>query len=357
MKSIKINQDKILTKNINKFSKNIAETSILNNNIFKYLLILFFLLFIIYQTKIIKDLKTINKNISENRIDKNIELNFEYHLYEREMISEKMIKYSGWFLEKNEPYFINGIIRKYKPKKCLEIGVGKGGSSIIILNALKDINDSFLVSLDLNSFNRHNNYHIGENVKTYFPELTNNNKWQLFTGKQPHKFLDKLKLKYDFLFLDTAHIAPGELFNIIEAMPFLEKNAIIILHDIMLHLPTINNYYKPREVKFHPSQIFLMTSLPGYKVIIEDENKGAENIGAVFLNSNNENDYLNYFLLLLSPWEYMPSNTHIKQLRAFISKYYKKKIFLHLFDRAVEENNIYINDFKNVYKNVFGKRN
>ena len=65
------------------------------------------------------------------------------------MISEKMIKYSGWYLSKNEPYFINGIIRKFKPKKCLEIGVARGGSSIIILNALKDINDSFLVSLDL----------------------------------------------------------------------------------------------------------------------------------------------------------------------------------------------------------------
>jgi predicted O-methyltransferase YrrM len=54
---------------------------------------------------------------------------------------------------KNDIYFINGIIRKHKSKKCLEIGVFKGGSSIVILNALKDIKDSFLISLDLNSFN------------------------------------------------------------------------------------------------------------------------------------------------------------------------------------------------------------
>ena len=74
-------------------------------------------------------------------------------------------------------------------------------------------------------------------------------------------------MKFDFLFLDTAHIAPGELINIIEAIPFLEKNAIVILNDTMLHLPKINDYYRPKEVKFHPSQIFLMTSLPGYKVI------------------------------------------------------------------------------------------
>jgi hypothetical protein len=35
----------------------------------------------------------------------------------------------------------------------------------------------------------------------------------MYTGKQPHIFLDKLNLKFDFLFLDTAHIAPGEIIN------------------------------------------------------------------------------------------------------------------------------------------------
>ena len=352
MESLKINQDKVVTTKKNKFSKKMAVSSILNN-ILRYLTIILFLLLIFYQIKNFNGLKRISKNINEIKIGKNIEPSFKYHLYEREMISEKMIKYSGWYLSKNEPYFINGIIRKFKPKKCLEIGVARGGSSIIILNALKDINDSFLVSLDL--YNKYPSYYVGENAKKYFPELTRNNKWQLYTGEQPHKFLDKLNLKFDFLFLDTVHFTPGELINIIEAMPFLEENAIIILHDTMLHLPSIYNDHRRREVLNHPSQIFLMTSIPGYKVIIEDKEKGAENIGAVFLNSNNENDYLNYFLLLLSPWEYMPSNTHIEELRAFISKYYKNKIFLHLFNRAVEENKIYINNFKSI-KKVFRKK-
>ena len=352
MESLKINQDEVVTTKVNKFSKKMVVSSFLNN-IFKYLMIILFLLLIFCHIKNFNELKRISNNINKNKIGKNIDSSFKYHLYERKMISEKMIKYSGWILKKNEPYFINGIIRKFKPKKCLEIGVARGGSSIIILNALKDISDSFLVSLDLN--NKHPGYYVGENAKKYFPELTRNKKWQLYTGEQPHKFLDKLNLKFDFLFLDTVHFTPGELINIIEVMPFLEENAIIILHDTMIHLSTINTYYSPREVKFHPSQIFLMTSLPGYKVILEDEEKGTENIGAVFLNSNNEKDYLNYFLLLLSPWEYMPSNTHIEELRAFISKYYKKKIFLHLFNRAVEENKIYINNFKSIYKKVFRK--
>ena len=98
-----------------------------------------------------------------------------------------------------------------------------------------------------------------------------------------------------------------------------------------------------------------MTSLPGYKVIIEDEKSGAGNIGAIFLNPIKEKYYLNYFLLLLTPWEYMLTNRQIEELRAFILKYYKKHIFLHLFNRAVEENKIYINNFKRVYKDFLRK--
>ena len=145
MESLKINQDEVVTINLNKFSKKMAVSSILNN-IFRYLMIILFLLLIFYQIKKYNELKRI-------KIRKNSDSSFKYHLYEREMISEKMIKYSGWILKKNEPYFINGIIRKFKPKKCLEIGVARGGSSIIILNALKDISDSFLVSLDLKTLN------------------------------------------------------------------------------------------------------------------------------------------------------------------------------------------------------------
>ena len=189
--------------------------SYISKNILKLFMILFFLIFIVYQTKIINELKNITNTIKENKIGStNYDLNFKYHLYEREMITEKMKQFADWQLLNNEPYFINGIIRKFNPKKCLEIGVAKGGSSIIILNALKDVSDSFLVSLDLFSYNERYKYHVGENVKKYFPELAQNNKWQLYTGEQPHKFLEKLNLKFDFLYLDTMHITPGELINI-----------------------------------------------------------------------------------------------------------------------------------------------
>ena len=271
--------------------------------------------------------------------------NFEYHNYQREYLTEKIKKYAGYELSNNEAYFLNGIIRKFKPNHCLELGVSRGGSSIIILNALKDINNSFLVSLDINE-NCYNNKNekTGYAVNKYFPELAIN-KWQLFTGRQPHIFLSKLKMKFDFLFLDTVHYAPGEMINFIEVLPFLEENTIVVLHDIIFHLPSLN-YYNQKDTKIHPSQIYLISSLIGEKIILASKNNNIENIGAVILYPNQEKYYLNYFLLLLSPWNYLPNDTFIDELIKFVKTYYKKEIYISLFNRSIEENKLYIKKYE-----------
>ena len=307
------------------------------------------IIFVIHSSKKRNNFNSIEINT------KIIEEDFDYHNYERELITQKIIEYSGYDKIDNEPYFLNGIIRKLKPKKCLEIGVARGGSSIIILNALKDYNSS-LISLDINDrYYRNKSLATGCFVKNYFPELAYN-KWKLLTGEQPHKFLTKLNMKYDFLYLDTVHLAPGELFNIIEALPFLDNNAIIVLHDIAFHFPS-NNYYCPKSVKFHPSNIYLMTSLVGKKIIVPKNDKGFENMGAIILAPNQSKYYLNYFLLLLTPWDYLPKEPHIEELRIFIKEYYNNDLFLNLFNRSIEENKIYVHKyqkFMNIY-NSFKK--
>ena len=320
MKSFKRNNYKYLF-----FNKNEIKTYInikISIIIILYVLINIFILILRNYKKNSIDLKN-NFNV-ENDQTKLFNKYFEYHNYERELITEKIKNYAGYEQRSNEPYFLNGIIRKFKPKKCLEIGVARGGSSIIILNAIKDYNSS-LISLDIKeNYYADKNFKTGYRVTKYFPELSKN-KWKLFTGEQPHKFLIKLNLKYDFLFLDTVHLAPGELINIIEVLPFLENNAIIVLHDIAFHLPS-NNFYNPKSIKFHPSQIYLMTSLIGEKIIIPDKNKGFGNIGAIILYPNHERYYLNYFLLLLTPWDYLPKESYIEELRIFIKKYYKNNL-------------------------------
>jgi predicted O-methyltransferase YrrM len=262
-------------------------------------------------------------------------INFPFHHFENEIVTQKMKELAGWELTIEEVYFINGIIRKIKPKRCLEIGVSEGGSSILILNSIRDLKDSILVSLDIREYNyKKQNLKTGYRVKQYFPELITDKNWKLYTGNQPHIFLDKIQLKFDFLYLDTVHSMPGEVINIIEALPFLEENCTIILHDILYHF-----FNMKQGIIFHPSNIFLFTALQGYKII---QKENLINIGAIMLFPNQQNFYLNYFYLLLSPWQYLPDQIQFEELKKFIQKYYQKDIYIDIFNTAYQTNKLYL---------------
>ena len=54
-------------------------------------------------------------------------------------------------MEQSSHAFICGLIKKYRPKKILEVGVNQGGTSVVILQALASLNlKSKLHSVDIN---------------------------------------------------------------------------------------------------------------------------------------------------------------------------------------------------------------
>ena len=112
-------------------------------------------------------------------------------------------------------------------------------------------------------------------------------KWKLLTGKQLLQLLIKLKMKFDFIFLDSAHSSPWETINCIELLPFLNENAILVLHGILWHFRS--------KIKFHPSNVYLYPVINGDKILLKNENGTIGNIGAIFLYNNQEKYYLNYF--------------------------------------------------------------
>ena len=343
-------------KNINNEEIHLMNNSILyikkyksNNiiNILKYFILIILLFentFMIFLMKKNK-LNLIKTNLENQKV--RYDINFDYKLYEKEMLNDKIKKKAGYEVFYEHPYFLNGIIRKTKPKNCLEIGTARGGSSIVILNAIQDIKGSVLISLDINKkWYKNKKYNTGYRVKKFFPELTK--KWKLYCGEQPHKFLDNLNMKFDLLYLDTVHSSPGEFINILEALPFLNNNAIVIIHDIMFqYLRKMNNNTTLKYINFHPSNIYLFTTLYGDKIVVKNDKYGIENTGAIFLYKNQERHYLDYFLLLLSPWTYIPKEQHLKELQIFIKKYYKKEIYLYIFNKSIEYNKKYIDNIKN----------
>ena len=151
----------------------------------------------------------------------------------------------------------------------------------------------------------------------------------------------RLNIKFDFLFLDSAHVSPGEILNFIEALPFLNENAIVLIHDLFWHFVNVKNS------KFFPSCINLMPVLYGDKVFVNQKQNRISNIVAVFLYPYQKDHYLDYFLLLLNFWEYIPKVNQISDLRVFIKNYYKKHIYINIFDTAVSLNKIANEKFKN----------
>ena len=94
-----------------------------------------------------------------------------------------------------------------------------------------------------------------------------------------------------------------------------------------------------------------MSVLLGEKILIKSKTHDFLNIGAIYLAKNQKKYYLNYFLLLMTLWQYLPPNEQLSSLREFIKKYYNNKLYLRIFDNSVDYNkkhfhNLYIHKYK-----------
>ena len=54
-------------------------------------------------------------------------------------------------------------------------------------------------------------------------------KWKLYTGNTTAAFIEEIGGDIDFVFIDTAHVMPGEVLNVIEIFPFLKKTLLLLL--------------------------------------------------------------------------------------------------------------------------------
>ena len=251
--------------------------------------------------------------------------------YEQEYLDKIKNNLSDAVLSSIDMKFINGMIRKYKPKKILEVGVAGGGSSAIILNAIQNIENSHLYSIDklINAYNRRDK-ETGWIVKEKFSNLMN--KWTLYTGGITANFIEKIGGDIDLVFIDTVHSAPGEWLDIIQIMPFLKKtNAIVMLHDIRYHFFVKGFFYSSND--------HLFTYLKGEKIMPKVPDV-IPNIGAVLLDNDQEKHYFDYFFALTSRWQNIPDIKEWNFIRNFVSKYYSKEL-VEIYDSSYKMNKDY----------------
>ena len=205
-------------------------------------------------------------------------------------------------------------------KTIVEIGVSAGGSASIILNAIRDIYDAKLFSFDYNTTwyrEPENKLKTGFLVEQIVPELAN--KWKLYTGGVPCNYFDEHLPKdgVDICFIDTMHINPGEHLNILEIIPFLKKNAIIIYHDTMLHM----------KFESTTTNCVSINSLNGKRILLDSEKQwGLPNISGIVLDDNVDNMLYTLFSNLSLPWSYKITNDDFIQMYKHFLKYYSKDL-------------------------------
>ena len=282
----------------------------------------------------------------QNRVDKVYEDSFYLDKYETNIynnIKERLLNAKCSSMWDNQREFLNGVIRKFRPKKVLELGVSVGGSSIIILNALKDIRGSKLYSVDLNDKD-----FIGSCVPLYFKELTRN--WKLFKGNTIAKFIKDIGNNIDLVFLDTVHLEPGEILQFLIVLPFLKEEAVIIFHDIANQITKSG----PPGTRREWASYIIFNILRGKKFLPSGNTFLLKDIGAVKLEKNQKRYVYDYFRALGGQWQYFPKEIYITITRDLFTAYYDKNC-LQIFNEAVEFNRNFAE--KNKIKNTFYKFN
>lgn len=230
-----------------------------------------------------------------------------------------------------EQEFLAACVSRKTPLKVLEVGVSSGSSSVIILNAIKDNPNAHLYSIDyLTPWYKDHSKLTGFVMDSY-PKLKE--QWTLFTGGVAAKFMEEIGQGIDLVFIDTAHSLPGEALDFLMILPYLKKDALLILHDTNHHTSVnaqsiVNNLLMSSIVgkKIIPSyaeRFFAIQKDIGFSDL---ENLPSDNvfpnIGAIELNKNTRDNIWNVFNLLSLPWSYLPSDEDFLVMKNSFKKHY-----------------------------------
>jgi len=248
-----------------------------------------------------------------------------------------------------ERRFINGLLCLFQPKRVLEVGVSAGTGSAVIYNAIRDLDGSELLSVDVSP-----NYYRKKEMPTgYLAESfigADNPRWHRAFG-QDFSALEDLPDSYsggaiDFLVIDTVHIHPVETLNFLTILPHLSENAMVVIHDVAL----FQNDMDKKKCDFMRSFAchMLLSNIVGEKMQIKKYAEADKppyycNIGAIQINSDTRKYVSNLFYSLQFPWGFI--NLDFENIGKSIKKYYRNEYYK-MYQIAKQANLI-------LYKNKF----
>lgn len=281
-------------------------------------------------------------------------INFNAIPFEYEPRRKILLKFSAYknlvedliLMNETESAFLCGTIKKFRPKKILEVGVAAGGSTAIILQTLEDIGAPYeMHSVDrLVKHWRYNKEDIGFLATAAIKNNIINpdgmhGSHTSHLGKFLPQVIDEIGGDIDFVILDTVHYLPGEILDFLVTLPYLTNDAVVVLHDVAL------NQYK-RQTVWHDAYAtgVLFSAVTAEKFLNFQPDDGTGNVMATYPNiaafqvGKLTHEYIgNVFLLFTLNWHYAPSNAEIKIYREFYRQHYSSET-VSIFNEATKMN-------------------
>lgn len=257
--------------------------------------------------------------------------------------AQELHKKSDFKCEMNyqEHAFLCGLIKERKPKKIVEIGVAEGGTTAVIVNCLSLLgNECEVYSVDLRELcfcnNQEKTGYEYERMAQYIN--TENITHYILLGKLIAGQLKKIGNNIDFVILDTTHRLPGEVLDFLCILPYLAKDAVVVLHDTNLNYVRAaygtRKYVLESEKCVATKLLFSVVAANKYLTIKEGE---LFNIAAFMISPDTHKYVKNLFFLLTSTWSYILEDSLLKEYRDVYEKYYDEEC-LKLYDIAVANN-------------------
>ena len=267
-----------------------------------------------------------NRNLSINKIKLYVEPR-------KNVISQYEIPEGEPEMSEFESGFLCGILKDYKPKKIVEVGVAGGATTAIILECMEILDVEYkMFSIDFaKKFYKKPTKQSGYLANQIISDKHLEDRHKFFLGDIAYNFIDSIGGEIDCLILDTMHLVPGEVLDAITLIPFMKKGGIIIMHDIAWNLYS--------DVKYGNATGLIMASAVGRKYLNYDSTRKElyPNIGAFMVDESTIENISNLFFQLFTTWRYIPSEKQICAYRKAIEELYTD-IEVELFDMALELN-------------------
>lgn len=238
-------------------------------------------------------------------------------------------------MSKSDHGFLCGLIRQFRPRKILELGVAEGGTTAVIMNALKCADcRSTVYSVDLREkFYKDPSRETGYVYHDLKERITGGSTHRFLLGKALPEVIGQIGDSIDFAILDTTHQLPGEILDFLCLLPFMKEHGVIVLHDIGVYYGSYfsDELYRVAHTRIATKILFDVVKGRKYYNACPGD---IPNIGAFQTGADAWESVTDVFSSLMLSWSYLPDVGAYKKI---YEKYYDESC-LELFDIAVDMN-------------------